>query len=139
LFVEHSISRKSHALSSSCNIDHFVVQLILRLRQWQNWDRFRVRAKFGSVWGGCVFISAGQNLDRFGVRANLDRFGVRAIFSWPLPTVLLLLRHSPFCEVSSAVHQYSSCLHKGAGIKRIIIIPPYVRYDIPFPPRSGGM
>ena len=29
----HSISRKSHALSSSCNIDHFVVQLILRLRQ----------------------------------------------------------------------------------------------------------
>ena len=28
----HSISRKSHALSSSCNIDHFVVQLILRLR-----------------------------------------------------------------------------------------------------------
>jgi hypothetical protein len=33
LFVEHSISHKSHALSSSCNIDHFVVQLILRLRQ----------------------------------------------------------------------------------------------------------
>jgi hypothetical protein len=32
LFVEHSISRKSHALSSSCNIDHFVVQLILKLR-----------------------------------------------------------------------------------------------------------
>jgi hypothetical protein len=31
--VGHSISRKSHALSSSCNIDHFVVQLILRLRQ----------------------------------------------------------------------------------------------------------
>jgi hypothetical protein len=28
LFVEHSISHKSHALSSSCNIDHFVVQLI---------------------------------------------------------------------------------------------------------------
>ena len=28
----HSISRKSHALSSSCNIDHFVVQLFLRLR-----------------------------------------------------------------------------------------------------------
>jgi len=32
-FIEHSISLKSHALSSSCNIDHFVVQLVLRLRQ----------------------------------------------------------------------------------------------------------
>jgi hypothetical protein len=34
--MEHSknilVSLKSHALSSSCNIDHFVVQLILRLR-----------------------------------------------------------------------------------------------------------
>jgi len=37
LLMEHSknflVSLKSHALSSSCNIDHFVVQLILRLRQ----------------------------------------------------------------------------------------------------------
>jgi hypothetical protein len=33
LFVEHSISHMSHALSSSCNIDRFVVQLILMLRQ----------------------------------------------------------------------------------------------------------
>ena len=36
LLIEHSknilVSLKSHALSSSCNIDHFVVQLILRLR-----------------------------------------------------------------------------------------------------------
>ena len=63
MFVEHSISRKSHALSSSCNIDHFVVQLILRLRD-------------GDYFISTMFSSKHQDLQKilFGEMIFYDDF-----------------------------------------------------------------